>query len=110
MVTGGSHVVPTIGGTKKRIRPRSNRSTRSNRYIEGSLRDCCLESAWTRSAASAPCAVVARHRPNRILIQRCREVIRLMADVANLQRDIGGNRPLNLQSPLLNRWRMHVRV
>src|SRR5205823_358385 len=105
VVTGGSEIHPRVGRADKRIRAR-----RISGNVLGSLRDSHLETGGTNSAAEASRRVVTDHRTDRIVVRRSGEVIRLVTNVAHLYRHVRGNRPLDLQSPLLDRWSVHVRV
>src|SRR5205823_13320057 len=104
VVASGSEIHPRVGRADKRIRAPADRD------VLRSLRDSHLETGGTNSAAEASRRVVADHRTDRIVIDRSGEVIRLVTNVADLYRHVRGNRPLDLQSPLLDRWSVHVRV
>ena len=78
MVTCGSHIHPCVGRAEKWIR------TRPHRNVLGSLRNCDLEAGRADSAAAASRRVIADHRLNRVVIHGGREMIGLVADIADL--------------------------
>src|SRR5262249_35836833 len=82
MVPSGSHIDPGVGGSEKRVR------THYSGDVFGSLRDGDAEPGRPHSAAGACRGVVAYQRFNRIQIHRGREVIGLVAHIAELYREV----------------------
>ena len=82
MVAGRSHIHPRIGGADIGVR------TRSHGDVLGPLRDRDTEPGRADSAAEASRGVLTHLRSNRIVIHRGREVIGLVADIADLHREV----------------------